>query len=72
MIFTSRFSLVPEILIKIITKLLIKESFNRNILHQLFDYKITFVNSKREDTNSKGDFVVKKRFYKNKFDSDLL
>ena len=35
------------------------ESFNINISHQLFDYKITFVNSQRENTNSKGDFVHK-------------
>ena len=34
--------------------------FNRNILHQLFKYKITFVNPHRECTNSKGDFVIKK------------
>ena len=32
-----------------------KESFNTNISHQLFDYKIT--NSEHENTNSKGDFV---------------
>ena len=35
------------------------ESFNTNISRQLFDYKITFVNSQRENTNSKGDFVLK-------------
>ena len=39
------------------------ESFHTNISHQLFYYKITFVNSQRENTNSKGDFVyLKKRF----------
>ena len=27
--------------------------------HQLFDYKITFVNSQHENTNSNGDFVLK-------------
>ena len=30
--------------------------------HQLFDYKVTFVNSQFENTNSKDDFVVKNRF----------
>ena len=30
------------------------ESFNTNISHQFFDYKITFVNSQRENTNLKG------------------
>ena len=33
------------------------ESFNTNILYQLFYYKITFVNSQHENTNSEGDFV---------------
>ena len=56
-----------------------KESFNTNISHQLFD-KITFVNSQRENTNSKGDFVLKNRdetfvlkisCIQNKSDSDL-
>ena len=42
--------------------ILIAESFNTNISHQIFDYKITFVNSELENTNSKGDFVLKKRF----------
>ena len=39
--------------------LCIPESFNTNISHQLFDYKLTFENSQRENTNSKGDFVLK-------------
>ena len=33
-----------------------------NISHQLFDYKITFVNSQGDNTNSKGGFVLKNRF----------
>ena len=37
----------------------IPESFNTNISHQRFDYKVTFVNSQLENTNSKGDFVLK-------------
>ena len=36
----------------------IPESFNKNSSHQLFDYKITFENSKYENTNSKGNFVL--------------
>ena len=40
----------------------IPESFNTNISHQLFDYKITFVNSQRKNTNSKGDFKLKTWF----------
>ena len=35
----------------------ITESFYTNSSHQLFDYKITFVNSQRENTNSKGDLL---------------
>ena len=31
----------------------IPESFNTNISHQVFDYKITFVNSQYENSNSK-------------------
>ena len=34
-------------------------SFNTNISHKIFDYKITFVNSQLENTNSKGDFIFK-------------
>ena len=30
-----------------------------HITHQLIDYKITFVNSKHKNTNSKDDFVLK-------------
>ena len=40
----------------------IPESLNMNILHQLFDYKITFVNSQRENINKKGDMVLKNQF----------
>ena len=40
----------------------ILESFNTNISHQLFYYKINFVISQDENTNSKGDFVLKNRF----------
>ena len=39
----------------------IPENLNANISHQLFQYKITFVNSQLENTNSKGDFVLKNR-----------
>ena len=35
------------------------ESFNTNILHQLFKCKLDFVKSKYKNTNSKGDFVLK-------------
>ena len=38
---------------KVIIFFCIPESFNTNILHQLFDYKITFLNSQ------KGNFVLK-------------
>ena len=38
------------------------ESFNMNISHLFFYYKITFVKSQRENSKSKGDFVIKKRF----------
>ena len=40
----------------------IPESFNTNILHHLFNTKITPVDLQRENTNSKGDFVLKNRF----------
>ena len=36
------------------------ESFDMNILHQLFNYKITFIYSQLENTNPKGDFVHEK------------
>ena len=36
--------------------------FDKNISNKLFDNKITFVNSQCENTNSKGDFVLKNRF----------
>ena len=45
----------------------IPESFNTNILHQRFDYKITFVNSQLENPNSKGDFGLKNWFEQNSF-----
>ena len=32
------------------------------ISYQLFGYKINFVNTQHEKTNSKGDFVLKNRF----------
>ena len=35
-----------------------------NISHQLFDYKKNFVNPQHENTNSKGDFVLKTRLEK--------
>ena len=40
----------------------ITESFNTNILHQSFDYKIIFVNAQHENTNSNGDYVLKTQF----------
>ena len=48
------------------------ESFITNISHQLFDCKITFVNSQHENINLKGtqNPVLNVRF-KNKSDSDL-
>ena len=39
----------------------IPENFNTNISLQLFDYKITFVNSQLENTNLKVDSVLKDR-----------
>ena len=44
---------------KIVKLFCITESLNMNISHQLFEYKITFAHSQLENTNSKGDFVVK-------------
>jgi hypothetical protein len=40
----------------------IPESFNTKISHQLFDYKITSVNSQHENINLKSDFVLKTNF----------
>ena len=37
----------------------VPESFNTNISQKLFDY---FVNSQHENTNSKGNFVLKNQF----------
>ena len=51
-----------KILTKIRNILCIPQSFNTNILHQLFYCKITFVNSQPENTNSNIDFVLKTRF----------
>ena len=57
------------------------KSFKMPILHQLYDYKISPVNSHRENTNSKGDFVFKNRFetfflkisgIQKKYDSDMV
>ena len=39
--------------------LCIQGNFNTNISYRLFSYKITFVNSQHENTNSKCDFVIK-------------
>jgi hypothetical protein len=58
----------------------IPESFTY-ISHQLFDYKITFVNSQHKNTNSKDDFELKNLFEtsvlqisgcKNKSESKIL
>ena len=38
------------------------EGLKTNISHQLFDYKITFLNTQPKYTNSKGDFVLKNLF----------
>ena len=40
----------------------IPESFDTNILHQLFDYTITYVNPQLENTNSKVIFFTQKQF----------
>ena len=37
----------------------IPESTNMNISHQLFEYKITFMNSRQENKNSRGDITQK-------------
>jgi len=39
----------------------IPESFNTNISHQFFYYKITFANSQLENIDSKGNLVLKNR-----------
>ena len=61
---------------EIIKPICIPESFNTNISHQLFVYKITYVNSQHKNTNSKGDFVLKNQFEtlvcKYKYDSDFV
>ena len=40
----------------------IPDTFNTNISRQLFEYIIIFVNSQLENTNLKGDFVLKNQF----------
>ena len=40
-------------------KKIIPKSSNMNISYQFFNYKIVFVNSLHENTNSKGDFVLR-------------
>ena len=47
-----------KFLVKMIYVEYIPESFNIDISYQLFDYKITYVNSQRKNTISKGDFVL--------------
>ena len=42
----------------------VQESFNTNILHQVFDNTITFENSQHKNTHSKDDFVLKNRVEK--------
>ena len=39
--------------------LCIPESYNMKISYQLFDFKVTFVNSQHKNTNSEGEFVLK-------------
>ena len=53
--------IITKIICKINMKLFVyqKALFNTNISHQLFDYKITFVNSQRENINLNVDFVLK-------------
>ena len=54
----------------------IPESFDADISHQVFYYKITFVNSQHEITISKEDFVPKNviftKYTKTKSYSDLV
>ena len=38
--------------------------YKKAVILTSFDYKITFLNSQVENTNSKSDFVLKKRFEK--------
>ena len=40
----------------------IQESFNVNNFYQIFVYKLTFVNSQPENTNSKGDCIFRNWF----------
>ena len=42
--------------------IVIPESFNANISHHFFYYKITFVNSQHEKTNAKVDLLLKNQF----------
>ena len=41
---------------------LARKLYYAHFIPSFFDYKITFVNSQLQNTNSKGDFVVKPRF----------
>ena len=58
----TTFQSITSKILHFVTPLIITERFNTNISHQLFDYRITFMNSQCENTNSKGDFVLKNRF----------
>ena len=55
-IYTNNIIIIIQALIYIYC---IPERFNINISHQLLDYKIVFVNSQNENTNSKGDLYSK-------------
>ena len=48
--------------IQIISLPCIPKSFKMSISHQLFDYKIIFVNSQRENMNLNDNFVLNNRF----------
>ena len=47
---------------KYIINICLPESFDMDISHQLSNCKITFVDSQHENTNSKGDFMLKTQF----------
>ena len=53
------YSIILNILTFIYQKVL---TFDINILHKLFDFKITFANYQCEYKNSKVDFVLKNEF----------
>ena len=44
-----------------VNNICILECYFTNISHKLFGHKITFVNSQHNNTNSKGDFLLKNR-----------